>query len=147
MKKETALEWICYAFIILFLYTAFSKLFLFTVYLDDLHRSPLLAPFANYLSILLPLSEIAVAVALFLPQYRKIGLYGAAALMVMFTGYVTYVLTLTTKRPCTCGGLIRQLTWPQHLVFNIFFTALALVGIYLYNKAQRYSNFHKTARP
>jgi putative oxidoreductase len=33
--------------------------------------------------------------------------------------------------PCSCGGVIRKLTWPQHLVLNLFYVALSVLGLIL----------------
>jgi hypothetical protein len=36
-----------------------------------------------------------------------------------------------TKLPCTCGGVISKMSWPQHVLFNSGFMILAIVGIQL----------------
>lgn len=135
MKRKILLDTICHLFVLLFVYTALSKLFLFHIYLYDLGRSPWIGKYANVLSILVPGLELGISVSLLHSVlYNKPvtkGLYGALILMVAFTIYVAGILTLTTSRPCTCGGIIRELTWPQHLVFNIVFTILAAIGIAL----------------
>mgnify|MGYP001346109640 CR=1 FL=1 len=33
--------------------------------------------------------------------------------------------------PCSCGGVLLQMSWQQHLVFNIVASLLALAGITL----------------
>nr|WP_143097972.1 MauE/DoxX family redox-associated membrane protein [Chitinophaga sp. CF118] len=76
--------------------------------------------------------------ALLIPnKTRKYGLLGSLVLMLVFTVYVAYVLLFTTKRPCTCGGIIRQLSWPDHLIFNISFLLLAITGIILQIRYKR----------
>jgi hypothetical protein len=39
------------------------------------------------------------------------------------------VLT-SANLPCSCGGVIQQLSWKQHIVFNISFIVLGIAGIY-----------------
>ncbi|MET7000700.1 MauE/DoxX family redox-associated membrane protein [Chitinophaga defluvii] len=129
MKRSTLIDIICYVFFLLFVYTSLSKWFNYPLYIKDLHRSPLLGPFAGLISIIIPLSELIIAGMLLFARTRKWGLYGALTLMVLFTGYVGYVLGMTTERPCSCGGIIRLLTWPQHMVFNILLTVLSIMGI------------------
>lgn len=131
MKRSTYIEIISYAFIILFLYTAFSKLFIYSTYLRDLQRSPFISDFAKPLSVLLPLAELVISVLLFLPKKRLLGLYGSLTLMIAFTIYVSGLVFTQDRLPCSCGGLIRELTWKQHFFFNLFFTALAIIGIWL----------------
>jgi hypothetical protein len=140
-KQEKAvmyMELIAWAFILLFLYTSFSKIFLFRIYLYDLHRSPFIGPYVNIVSVLVPLSEIVISIMLFLPTTRTKGLYGSLFLMLLFTIYVAGVLSLTTERPCTCGGLIREMSWINHFIFNIFYTGLSVVGIWLDKKLTAY---------
>jgi len=117
---------ITYALFFLFVYTSLNKLMAYDYYLYDLRRSPLLGKFADAISIVVPGTELITAGLLLFK--RKIGLLASAILMAIFTLYVIYVLLFTTERPCTCGGLIRQLTWPQHLLFNICFLVLAIIG-------------------
>lgn len=131
MKASYILAGICFALFFLFVYASVSKLIAFDYYLYDLKRSPLLHPYASTLAIAVPLLELMVAALLLPDRTRRHGLAGAVLLMLLFTGYVVYVVSFTGERPCTCGGIIRQLSWPQHLVFNSFFLLIALVGYYL----------------
>jgi len=58
-------------------------------------------------------------------------LYYAFVLMTVFTLYIAYMLLFTPKLPCSCGGVLQQMTWKQHLLFNIGFTLLAAYAIWL----------------
>ncbi|MBX2948034.1 MAG: hypothetical protein KF704_02050 [Crocinitomicaceae bacterium] len=134
MKRHIWIEIISYAFILLFMYTAIAKLITYDTSLNDLKRSPFISDFALPLSILLPVSEIAISVLIFIPKYRKYGLIGATVLMALFTGYVSAMVFTQETLPCSCGGLIKYLTWKQHFFFNIFFTLLGVVGIIMLRK-------------
>ncbi len=57
------------------------------------------------------------------------GLYGALVLMGIFTLYVGYMLIFTSGHFCTCGGILEKLTWPEHLIFNVIFTILAIMAV------------------
>jgi putative oxidoreductase len=83
----------------------------------------------------IPLAEIVIAVALIIGKTRKTGLYGSLGLMTLFTIYVIYVMSFKAKWPCSCGGMIRDLTWPQHLVFNLFFVAISVIGLWIMKKS------------
>lgn len=134
MKKQIVIEIITFSFFFLFVYTSLSKLYQYDFYYNDLLRSPLLSPVAYPISILIPGAELIVAVLLLVDRTRKYGFIGSLILMTLFTLYVSYVLTLTTERPCTCGGIIRQLSWRNHLIFNLIFLALSLAGFILEKK-------------
>jgi putative oxidoreductase len=141
VKRATVLlEVICYAFILLFLYTAFSKWFQFDIYVYDLNRSKFLQSVAPLLSVTVPGLEMIAAILLFVHKTRNIGLYLSLFLMLCFTIYVGYIVLFFTSAdwPCTCGGIIRELSWPGHLVFNLVWTFLALIGIILQRRLERH---------
>ncbi|SDF60708.1 MauE/DoxX family redox-associated membrane protein [Chitinophaga filiformis] len=129
MSTRTLIACICYALFFLFVYAALNKLISFNYYLYDLKRSPLLQAVALPLAIAVPATELLVAALLISNKTQRYGLAGSVLLMAMFTLYVIYVLGFTKERPCTCGGIIRALTWPQHLAFNVTFLVLALLAL------------------
>lgn len=135
MKKEVLINICIFSIFTLFVYTAVNKLIGFDFYLHDLRRSPELGRYALLLAILIPTSELIVAGLLLINKTRKLGFIGSIILMTAFTVYVAYVLRFTTERPCTCGGIIRSLSWPDHFKFNILFLALSVIGYFL-NKSQ-----------
>ena len=51
------------------------------------------------------------------------------ALMVMFTTYIIIILNFSDFIPCSCGGVLEDLSWSEHIVFNLFFIVLAILGI------------------
>jgi len=131
MKTSTITEIIALLFVILFLYTGISKLMDYSVFREQIALSPLLAPVSNWVAILLPSTEIIISVVLFIPRSRLIGLYTSLILMVLFTGYVIYILNYNEHLPCTCGGFLEMLSWKQHLILNGFLIALAFTGVLL----------------
>lgn len=133
MKRNTIITAIAYFFILLFLYTAISKLLTFNVTLFDMRRNPLLGDAPLFWTISVPIVEIIVAVLLFLPATRRIGLWSSLILMLSFTAYVGVLLVSDFKLPCTCGGIFRELGWRQHLWVNIGLTILAVVALLIQN--------------
>ncbi|HET7117095.1 MAG TPA: MauE/DoxX family redox-associated membrane protein [Hanamia sp.] len=121
---------------LLFLYTALSKLTDHKVFKNVLTASPLLKPYAALIAWLLPVTEIAIVVLLFIPRFRIKGLIASLILITLFTIYLLYMIAFTPHLPCNCGGVIKLLTWPQHIVFNLFFIFLSLIGIVLYRRAK-----------
>lgn len=142
MKRSTIVEIIAILFIILFLYTGISKLMEYDVAKEQIGLTPMLAPVSSTLVIILPIAEIITAIILFMPNTRRYGLWAALALMAAFTGYVIYILNNNDQLPCTCGGVLEQLSWPQHLVFNITFTALSIIAVFL-SRPQRLTHINK----
>lgn len=95
---------------------------------------PLISSFAYTLSWLLPVVEIIIAIILFVPKTKLLGIYMGTVLMVLFSGYVAYIMIYNSSLPCTCGGFIRELSWPQHLIFNSVFVLLGVTAILLNKK-------------
>jgi len=134
MIKRNLPTVIAYLFILLFLYTGMSKLMDYSVFKAQIGSSPILEPIAPFVAWALPLAEFAVAALLFVPRTRLPGLYASFVLMVMFTGYIIAILNFSEHIPCSCGGVLENMSWQQHLVFNIIVTILALVGALLERK-------------
>lgn len=134
MLRKAVLETISLLFILLFVYTAVSKLLDYEDFRAVIGQSPLLTRFAPILAIAVPAAEIVIALLLVIPGYRRSGLYASFAMMMLFTTYIVVLVTLSEKIPCSCGGVISRMTWKQHLYFNIFFVLLALLGMWLHTK-------------
>ena len=129
MKRALFIELAAYLFTILFLYAGLSKLLDFGNAVEQVSLSPLLAPIAKPVVIGLPILEILVAIFIFIPSTRMKAFHASLALMLLFTGYVIYILCTNDKLPCTCGGILQEMSWTEHLVFNIAFTLLALTAL------------------
>lgn len=123
------LQLTCSLFILLFVYTALSKFHEFNSFKVVLGKSPFIKNKNEILAWCLPIVELIVAGLLFFPTTRRLGLYSSLVLMITFTLYIGYMIAFTPHLPCSCGGVIKQMSWKQHLLFNIFFTALAFIGI------------------
>jgi len=116
---------------ILFLYTGISKVIDYDIEKQQLLLSPVLRPVASWIALLLPLIEVIVAVLLFLPKWRRLGLYSALLLLSIFSGYIITIFSFNQKIPCSCGGIIDFLSWKTHLILNFFLIAALIIAIYL----------------
>jgi len=129
--QKALLELICLLYILLFVYAAVSKLLDFQVFQIQLRQSPLLSSFADWVSWSIPLLEIGIALLLLFPKTRYQALYSAFALMVLFCAYIYIILNYSAFIPCSCGGILEKMDWNEHLIFNIIFVVLAVIGIIL----------------
>jgi len=127
-------EIISYLFIILFIYAAVSKLLDFEQFKAQIGQSSLLGAFVVYVAWGVPVVEILVSLLFFFPKLRLAGLWASFTLMVIFSTYIIFVLSFAVSIPCSCGGVIASLSWSQHLIFNIGFVFLAILGISLIQK-------------
>uniref|UniRef100_UPI004048BF54 MauE/DoxX family redox-associated membrane protein n=1 Tax=Mariniflexile sp. TaxID=1979402 RepID=UPI004048BF54 len=123
------IEIICFLFIFLFSYAAISKLLDFNTFKIQLGQSPLLTAFAGWVAWVVPIIELITALLLAIPKYRLVALYGALGLMSLFTLYIIAILKFSDYVPCSCGGILENMGWQEHLIFNVIFLGLAMIGI------------------
>lgn len=129
-----------FVLIILFMYTAVSKLSEFEQFQKQMELQTLPVWLQRGLIWSLPTIEIITGLLLAFVRTRMIGFYSSAILMTLFTGYVALVLlNFFGKVPCSCGGVIKAMGWEQHLAFNVFFLLLSFLGIHKLNGERRIS--------
>ena len=139
MKSKTALDIISFFLIFLFVYAALSKLFDFTQFKGQMYNQTLPHAIATTLVWTLPGIEIITALLLLSDNTKLYGFYLSFILMALFTGYIILVLSNYFGRvPCSCGGVITALGWKTHLVFNLFFLLLSILGIFIINRERRF---------
>lgn len=123
---------VSYLFILLFVYAAVSKMLEFENFQAQLGQSPLISAHTGMVSYGVLITEIGTAILLAIPRWRIIGLHAAFSLMVVFTVYIVIILGYSTNIPCSCGGILENMDWNDHLFFNISFTVLAIAGVLAY---------------
>jgi len=132
MKRKIIIEIISSLLILLFLYASVSKWLAFKTFIGDMNNQPFPNWMTPYLVYSIPVIEVLIAVGLIFEKTRVPALYASFVLMMAFTIYTVAVLSHAFRYvPCSCGGVIKKLTWPQHLFFNLFFVGISLIGIWL----------------
>ena len=136
MKRNTIIEVIIFLYAVLLVYTGISKLIDYSTFKEQLSESPILYPFASLIAILLPWTEFLIVLMMIVPRWRLKGFYMSLGIMTVFTLYVIYLLLFSDKLPCSCGGVIGKLSWPQHIILNTSFIATSLIGIILQRRSK-----------
>lgn len=131
VTKKSIAESLTALIVFLFMYTALSKLMDHRIFVQQLGKSPLLGPVKSFVSIAIPAIEFALVALLTFPKTRLKGLWGTVVLLSCFTVYLTYMVIFTPDLPCTCGGVINQMSWTQHIFFNLGFVGIAAIAIRL----------------
>lgn len=133
MSRNNWITIICFLLIFLFVYTSVSKLWDFKTFAADMHNQPLTLLLKKTLIWAVSFIELLAAGLLMFDKTRFTGLFVSLLLMVGFTLYTAFVLlNFFNYVPCSCGGIIRSLSWGQHLVLNLSFTVLCILGIWKY---------------
>jgi uncharacterized membrane protein YphA (DoxX/SURF4 family) len=131
MKKINLLDIIVFLFVTLFLYASCSKLIEYDLFQAQIGKSPLIMGYSKWLAFIVPLIEIVTSIMLLIPRLQTFALYLSFSIMFLFSSYIAFILTLSPYVPCSCGGILSKLGWTEHLIFNIVFTAIAIIGIHL----------------
>ena len=133
-NREVVVTVISVLLSVLFIYAAIMKIREYGIFKVRLDQSPMLEGMGEWLAVLIPVALLSAALLLLMERTRLFGLYGALALMLVFTIYIGVVLLFFSEfLPCACNGVFEFLNWKQHLWFNLFFTALAGLGVFLFD--------------
>ncbi|WP_177760575.1 MauE/DoxX family redox-associated membrane protein [Flavobacterium sp. I3-2] len=115
-----------YFFIVLFVYTAVSKLIDFENFQVQIAQSPLLSAFATTIAYGVVIGELIIALLLCFRETQKLGLYLFLGFMVAFSVYIYLILNFSPFVPCSCGGVLEKMGWTAHLWFNSIICILAI---------------------
>jgi putative oxidoreductase len=127
--KAIIADIIAYLFILLFLYTAANKIWKFHNFEWVLSTLPLIGALSQLIAYAVPVAEIIASILLLSDGGRRSGLIISFLLMFGFTAYLLFMLIYTTDLPCNCGGVLSQLSWKQHIAFNLFFLILSTIAL------------------
>ncbi|WP_034044519.1 MauE/DoxX family redox-associated membrane protein [Wocania ichthyoenteri] len=134
-------KWIPFAvsilYIILFAYATISKFLDFENFKIQLGQSPMLTNFAEVIAYGVPTLELLLAIALSIHKFRTLALYVSLGLMTAFSMYIAAILNLSDFVPCSCGGILEDLGWTEHLIFNLIFVLLGCIAIILSSQDQK----------
>ncbi|PVD52229.1 hypothetical protein DC498_10930 [Terrimonas sp.] len=112
-------------FIILYTYTAVNKIIDYRTFKLALVQSPVLVNHANFIAITIPIVELFVVGLLVFSNTRAMGLFFSLILITVFTLYISCLILFARELPCNCGGIMKALSWKQHLLVNIILIVLA----------------------
>ncbi|QXV64003.1 hypothetical protein INP83_12940 [Mucilaginibacter sp. 21P] len=144
MKRSIIPETIISLLVLLFIYTAVSKLLSYTDYRVSMGRQALPKVLLPVLVPGLPAAELLTAACLLFRPTRITGLYASAVLMALFTTYVALaVFGFFPHLPCSCGGVFAGMGWTAHLIFNIIVLLLTILAIILENRERRIRLSHR----
>jgi len=138
MKKKIALEGIVSMLILLYLYTGLTQVLSFRFFHGNIFNQPVFQWSKPVLVYLIPGSQLLIAGGLLFERTRKLALWASLGLLTVFTTYIVLIILNALARvPCSCGGVISSFTWPQHLVFNLFFLLINVIALYLRRPTQQ----------
>lgn len=134
MKKEDIIKIVAITIACLFAYAALSKMADYEKSLGEMRNQVFPNSIAAILTWLVPTVELILAVLLVVQVTRKKAVLASLILLSLFTVYIAVVMTGVFGRvPCSCGGILKNMSYGTHLIFNLFFVLLALLGLAIDN--------------
>ena len=137
---------ISYLYVLLFVYAATSKLADYENFQIEISQSPVLTAFAGVISPAILGLEFGLALLLTIRRFRLVALMASYALMVVFSAYIVIILNYSSYVPCSCGGVLSELGWKQHLVFNLIFVMLGVIGTFMMIDSSRMGKLYYPLR-
>lgn len=126
---EIIIDIIIYLFILLFVYTASSKLYGFKDFDNVLHFIPVFGSAHFIMAVLIITLQLIIAALLIIPSTKKIGLYATLVLLVIFTAFLLYMVFFSKVLPCSCAGITSKLSWKNQTWLNIILIVMVSFGI------------------
>jgi len=132
MEKTKIIQLITAALAALFCYAALSKLLHYQQSEHEMLNQVFPKDWAVVFVWLVPGIELTVVLLLIAKATQKVGLWAAAILLLTFSIYIAVVMTGVFGRiPCSCGGILKNMGYGTHLIFNLCFMIAACYGLVL----------------
>lgn len=118
--------------VLLFCYTAFSKILTFDQFVFQLEKSPLIPiTYGEFYGLGVIVTELIASYLLIFKPLK--GFYLSLFLMTSFTAYLFIIINFSFYIPCSCGGILEQLDWNTHIILNISLILLIILSILFLN--------------
>ena len=117
--------------VLLFTYAGASKLLQQDIFRIQLINVPVIRKYRDVFALTIPIFELLLAVLMIVKRTRVAGLVASLITLCVFIAYLSISLLTNSNLPFHCGGVINSLSWKQHIFFNLFFIAVAALGLYM----------------
>lgn len=118
-----------YLLIFLFTYTGLSKLVDHNTFVTSILLSPVLHDQALIIAWIVPMIELLIVALLLSNKYMRTGLLCSLIMMIGFTIYIAYMILFLKNLPCSCGGILKELSWSHHILLNSCFILLITISL------------------
>jgi hypothetical protein len=133
------LPYICSSVLIfIFFYSGLQKLIDFENFFSNISKSPIIpSNLSKLIAYFIIYFELVIVFFLLTNKYKQIGFLMSFFLLILFEGYIILMILYSPYLPCSCGGFIEQLSWTQHIYFNVFLIACSITGFMKNNSSQQ----------
>ena len=138
MKKETILTLCSTALAVLFFYAAIVKLIDYDHAQASMRKQVFSNSIADILTWLVPAAELITVLFLLYRPTQTLGLWTSLVLLILFTAYIVLAMRgFLGERPCSCGGILQRLSYPWHILLNLLFLAISILGLIYHHHPKR----------
>jgi putative oxidoreductase len=117
---------------LLLAYAAVSKLCAYEESKREMMNQVFPVNIALVLTWLVPVIELTFAIGLVINKFRFRALIASCLLLIVFSLYIVITMSGSFGRiPCSCGGILENMSYSAHLVFNLIFIVMAILAIAL----------------
>ncbi|MDR2270460.1 MAG: hypothetical protein LBF27_06080 [Sphingobacterium sp.] len=131
--KNILSEIIVFILILTWVYTFAAKVFDFETFQRQIKGAYLLSAGGNPLPYLLQIVHLGIILLLMNKNWRRIGLITSALVLILYTGYLIYVLHFAPSIPCSCIAMFSWMNWNDQLYFNIAILAINIIGLVFFS--------------
>jgi hypothetical protein len=124
-NKQLIIKTIAIAIAFVLFYAGISKVLEINKFFSQLEKSPLIPYGYSKIAGITTLVMEFVAFYFICKGKIRLSLLMSFGLMFFFSVYIGYLLYFSYYVPCSCGGILGDMSWTKHLIFNTFLTVLA----------------------
>lgn len=130
-------ETIIFLLILIWAYTFASKIFDFDTFNRQIKGAYLLSAGGSVLPYILQAIHLWIVILLINKNWRRLGLLTSLSVLIVYTGYLIYILKFAPSIPCSCIAVFRGMNWNDQLYFNFIALAINIIGLITFFSLKR----------
>jgi len=131
--KNILSEIIVFILILIWAYTFVAKVFDFETFQRQIKGAYMLSAGGNLLPYLLQIVHFGIILLLINKSWRRMGLITSILVLILYTGYLVYVLKFAPSIPCSCIAMFNWMNWNDQLYFNFSMLAINIIGLIIFS--------------
>ncbi|MDR6546481.1 NAD/NADP transhydrogenase beta subunit [Chryseobacterium rhizosphaerae] len=131
--KNLIAEIVIFLLLLMWAYTFASKVLDFDTFRRQINGAYLLSSLGSALPYVLQVLHLSLVVLLIKKSWRKIGLITSLSVLLLYTGYLIYILKFAPSIPCSCISLYSGFTWNDQLLINFAVLVLNIIGLIMFS--------------
>ncbi|MEO8583413.1 MAG: MauE/DoxX family redox-associated membrane protein [Flavitalea sp.] len=115
--------------VLMYTYAAISKLLMYNAFRFEFLGHVLIRNYTGIIAWTFPVSELPIVCLIIMSGTHQISLRSDIGLLIFFTLYIIWMFRFYSSAPCSCGGVLSEMSWKPRLLFNLFFIGIGLTPL------------------